>query len=112
MAAVAAAGGGEGESKENTLHNKTQSLIQNMEGKEGAFWEAALYATYFYHIHPLTTSLTEGDVTDWRFWLPMDLFEWRWKREIQELFPWWEFTHNTDGHYGIEPAEYICPEAR
>ena len=83
-----------------------------MESKEGAFWEAAQYITYFYHIHPLTRILTEGDVTDWRFWLPMDLFEWRWKSEIEELFPLWEFTHNTDGHYVIEPAEYICPEER
>lgn len=112
MAAIAAAVGGEGESKENTLLNKTQTLIQNMEGKEGAFWEAALYATYFYHIHPLTRNLTEREVTDWRFWLPMDLFEWRWKKEIKELFPWWEFTHNTDGHYVMEPDEYICPEER
>jgi len=111
MTAIDAATG-EGESKENTLLNKTQTLIQNVEGKEGAFWEAALYAANFYNSHPLTTSLTEGEVTDWRFWLPMDLFEWRWKSEIEELFPWWEFTHNTDGHYTIVPAEYVCPEER
>lgn len=109
-AAAAIAAASPGESKHNNLLNKTQSIIQNMAACDGAFWEAALLAASFYHNHPLTTSLTEEEVHDWRFWLPMDLFEWRWKSDIQELFPWWEFTHTAPGHYAIEPDEYICPK--
>ena len=109
-AAIAAAS--PGESKENTLLNKTQALIQNMGGKEGAFREASLQVASFYHLHPLTISLTEGEVPDWRFWLPIDLFEWRWWQKIQELFPWWEPTHNTAGHYTIVPDEFVPPQER
>ena len=42
----------------------------------------------------------------------MDLFEWRWAKKIRELSPWWQFTHNTEGHYTISPAEYVDPEER
>ena len=112
QAAIAAADPSPGESKENTLRNKTQALVQNMNGEIGAFWKAALWASSFYHNHPLTTTLTDDQVSDWKFWLPMDLFEWRWAKKIRELFPWWQFTHNTDGHYIIVPAEYVPPKER
>ena len=111
-AAIAAADNSPGESKENTLRNKTQALVQNMNGEIGAFWKAALWASSYYHNHPLTTTLTDDQVSDWKFWLPMDLFEWRWAKKIRELFPWWNFTHNTDGHYMILPAEYVPPKER
>ena len=101
-----------GESKENTLLNKTQALIQNMNGQTGPFWEAALLAASFYHHHPLTTSLAKQQVSDPYFWLPIDFFQWRWADKIRELFPWWEFSHNTEGHYVIEPAEYVSPNER
>ena len=112
QAAIAAADPSPGESKENTLRNKTQALVQNMNGQTGAFWKAALWASSYYHNHPLTTTLTDDQVSDWKFWLPMDLFEWRWAKKIRELFPWWQFTHNTDGHYMIVPAEYVPPKER
>ena len=88
------------------------TYVQNMNGQTGAFWKAALWASSYYHNHPLTTTLTDDQVSDWKFWLPMDLFEWRWAKKIRELFPWWQFTHNTDGHYMIVPAEYVDPEER
>lgn len=110
QAAIAAADTSPGESKENTLRNKTQALVQNMDGQTGPFWKAALYAVYFYNIHLQSSYLTEEEVDDTYFWLPLDLFEWRWKKKIQELFPWWSFTHNTNGHYIIEPAEFVPPE--
>ena len=112
QAAIAAADPSSGESKENTLRNKTQTLIQNMNGETEAFWEAALLASSFYHNHLLTTTLTDDQVSDWKFWLPMDLFEWRWAKKIRELSPWWQFTHNTEGHYTISPAEYVDPQER
>ena len=112
QAAIAAADTSPGESKENTLRNKTQALVQNMNGRTGAFWKAAFWASGFYHNHLLTTTLTNDQVSDWKFWLPMDLFEWRWAKKIRELFPWWNFTHNTDGHYMIVPAEYVDPQER
>ena len=37
QAAIAAADSSPGESKENTLRNKTQALVQNMNGETGAF---------------------------------------------------------------------------
>ena len=110
QAAIAAAY--PGESNENTLRNKTQTLVQNMNGETEAFWKAALLASSFYHNHLLTTTLTDDQVPDWKFWLPMDLFEWRWAKKIRELSPGWQFTHNTEGHYTITPPEYVDPEER
>ena len=46
------------------------------------------------------------------FLLILDLFEWRWKEKIQKMFEWWELDYNGDGHYRIEPEEYICPKKR
>ena len=112
QAAIAAADNSPGESKENTLRNKTQALVQNMNEETEAFWKAALLASSFYHNHLLTTTLTDDQVSDWKFWLPMDLFEWRWAKKIRELSPCWQFTHNTEGHYTISPAEYVDPEER
>uniref|UniRef100_A0A6C0CR54 Uncharacterized protein n=1 Tax=viral metagenome TaxID=1070528 RepID=A0A6C0CR54_9ZZZZ len=112
QAVIAAADASPGESKENTLLNKARALVQNIDGQTGPFCKAAEDVVYFYNLHLLTIILTEHQVSDWKFWLPMDLFEWRWADEIRELFPWWEFTYNTEGHYAIEPAEYVDPGER
>lgn len=99
-----------GESKENSFRNKIQALVQNINGQTGPFWKAALRAASYYQNHPLTTTLTEQQVSDWKFWIIWDLFQWRWADKLRELFPWWNFTYNTDGHYTISPPEYVCPE--
>ena len=109
QAAIAAAA--PGESKENTLYNKIRSLADLTHSSgDGPFWHALQTVIGFYTQHPHTSGLTEAQVSDKWFWLPLDLFEWRWgKEKLLPLFPWWEFTHNTGSHYAIVSAEYACP---
>ena len=111
-AAAAIAAAFPGESKENTLHNKINALKTICDHTNKGFLEAVDTVVYMYTIHPGTSSLTEEQVLDKMFLLPIDLLQWRWKKQLEKLFPWWEFTHNTVGHYTIEPAEYICPKER
>ena len=112
QAAIAAAA--PGESKENTLYNKIRSLADLTHSSgDGPFWHAIQTVIGFYTQHPHTSGLTEAQVSDKWFWLPLDLFEWRWgKEKLLSLFPWWEFTHNTGSHYTIVPDEYVCPAER
>lgn len=103
----------DGESKENTLSNKIRALSDIQEQDDSAFCKAVEKVVNAYTEHRDTTTLKESQISFkmW-FWLVMDLFEWRWKSKIKNLFPWWHFTHNTQDHYTIEPKEYICPEER
>ena len=109
QAAIAAAA--PGESKQNTLYNKIQSLTDLTHSSgDGPFWHAVQMVIGFYTEHPETSVLTEAQVSDKWFWLIWDLFQWRWgKEKLLSLFPWWEFTYNTGSHYAIVPAEYVCP---
>ena len=108
-----------GESKDNTLSNKIRALRDILElsphakHDEIAFFKAVEKVVNAYTQHPDTSTLKESQISSkmW-FWLLMDLFEWRWKSKIKDLFPWWQFIHNTLDHYTIEPKEYICPEER
>lgn len=103
-----------GKSKENTLNNKIWSLIRYTDVSDVDFWKAAQVVVAVYTVHPNTSMLTEMQILalseDKWFWIVIDLFEWRWKKKIQDIFPWWEFTHNTGSHYMIEPEVYECPE--
>ena len=110
QAAIAAAS--PGESKENTFHNKINALKTICDHSNKGFQEAVETVIYLYTIHPGTSSLTEEDGLDEMFWLPFDLLQWRWKQELEKLFPWWVFNYNSDGHYSIVPAEYVPPKER
>ena len=110
QAAIAAAS--PGESKENTFHNKINALKTICDHSNKGFQEAVETAIYLYTIHPGTSNLTEEQVLDEMVFLPFDLLEWRWKQELEKLFPWWVFNYNSDGHYSIVPAEYVPPKER
>ena len=112
QAAIAAANPSSGESKENTLQNKINALKTICNHSNKGFQEAIDTVTYLYTNHPGTSSLTEEHILDEMFWLAMDLFEWRWLRELLQLFPWWSVSCNTDGHYMIVPAVYVPPNER
>lgn len=110
QAAIAAAS--PGESKENTLHNKINALKTICDHSNQGFQEAVETVIYLYTIHPLTQSIAEEQVIDEMFLLPIDFLQWRWKEELEKLFPWWVFNYNSDGHYSIVPAEYVPPKER
>lgn len=100
-----------GESK-NTFSNKISALNNSLslESDEDLVNAMKKVVSSYSNIVSLTSEDLEN-MDEW-FWLILDLFEWRWKEKIQMIFPWWEFSYNGDGHYKIEPEEYICPKKR
>ena len=97
-------------SKNSTIGYKMK-LLETWNTKNDALQQAIFKVQYPYLIHKNTTSRPEvSEKLDKWGWLTIDMFEWRWHKEILAKFPSWDFTYNTTGHYCILPPKYKPPE--
>lgn len=102
-----------GETKETTLSKKIELLVQEKWNRENKLQNIianvpidAIKLVISGYSSFCNNGGKESEL-DEISWILLDLFEWRWQKDIAEVFPCWNFTYGNEGHYKIHPVIWI-----